>query len=312
MKIRDFLKKNVWITFFGAAVCIGFLCGWGVVTIFSMQSVQKTEEMDLSASDSKSVTEIKGHSKLDNANVVDTEKGYKIINESGEELAGPYDFIYAEDIHYAWDSVARVIDDGLIGYITRDGDVLCEPIYTEATPMESGTALVKEINSGFYFINDDGQRIIDQEYYAAYPFEESQGSYARVQKEQDGEWSVIYRNGELVLEDMQKINELPYITTLGTGIRSDGTPILFELSNGEENKCSVIAEFGGYTDISECYFGEFCLLQTSEGLYTVADCWGNILAEAKYVRVDYEEMDDGSYIFLGRKADGTYDILNMK
>lgn len=77
-----------------------------------------------------------------------------------------------------------------------------------------------------------------------YPFSESQGSYARVQK-MDGSWSVINRQEEEILSGFESIDELPYCTYIGTGVR-DGEVVIFTLEESEEQGPHII------TSIEEC------------------------------------------------------------
>ena len=74
--------------------------------------------------------------------------------------AGPFKHLYTDEFYFSWETVARYIgDNGKYGYIQKDGSLLTDPIFIDATEFEEGTARVREESGKIFYINEDGKRI---------------------------------------------------------------------------------------------------------------------------------------------------------
>ena len=59
--------------------------------------------------------------------------------------AGPFKYLYTDEFYFSWETVARYIgDNGKYGYIKKDGSLLTDPVFMDATEFEDGTARVQE------------------------------------------------------------------------------------------------------------------------------------------------------------------------
>lgn len=240
--------------------------------------------------------------------------GAYLVNNSGEIICGPYKLIEAGDIS-AYSDVCRFIDDnGLIGYLsTTDGEIVAFPQYIMASEMQDGTACVSE-GDGIYYISRNGERITENYYKNGYSFAESQGTYARVQF-QDESWAIINREEEILLGDCEKINELPYVTTLGSAIKN-GCALLYEFTHDSDRELQIIKVFEEYCEISEVHMGEFAIVKNRDGYYGVVCGWnGDVIVPATYISLDYEILPDeediyeDKILFKMQNADGTYETL---
>lgn len=243
-----------------------------------------------------------------------------LLAPSGEVLFGPCRYIYGDLGRFTYRDIFRYVDEnGLIGFAkvedTGTVTVLCEGTFSEAGMMSDGSACVAE-GDDLYYIDDTGKRFTTGTYLETYPFEESQGVYARVKKT-DGSWSVINRREEEVLSGFGMINELPYVTALGTGIR-DGKAVVFSLEPAENLSARILFEFEEYTEISAPYSaGELAFVTSREGRQGVIRLWdGSVVVPAEYEEIQHmytgAESDEEQMCFLCRKTDGTYDVRYLQ
>ena len=236
-----------------------------------------------------------------------------LTNSDGEPVFGPCRYIYDE-----FDSgVFRYIDNnGLIGYGKAEDagiTVLCPGMFSEAGKMFDGSACVKE-GEDIYYIDTEGKRFTMGKYMDAYPFGESQGRYARVQK-MDGSWCIIDRQENEFLTGFEYINELPYLTSIGSGIK-DGKAVLFSIDcYNEYTEPTIINEYEEYADISECYTHfVFVTLKTGKkGVVCIPS--GEVIVPADYVDIECGLYDDENSVpekktwFKCQKEDGSYDLI---
>ncbi|MCD8082328.1 MAG: hypothetical protein LUE86_02085 [Clostridiales bacterium] len=236
-------------------------------------------------------------------------KAYLWDSQKGA-IFGPCKYIY-----YFWDcdpgenGIFRYIDDdGLFGYAEIDGtdvQIIMPGTFSEAGPLSNYT-LVKE-GDYYYYIDQEGNRLTSGKYIQAYSFQETQGQYARVQKE-DGMWCVIDQEENIIFDGYEYINKLPDITCIGTGIR-DGKAALFRLGDEwtEEEREIVLDDF---TQISDP-FDEMAYVWTEDEKVGIV-CWDDMIVEAEYTDVAYEmyldKEDIKGYVFRCQKEDG-YDVV---
>lgn len=178
--------------------------------------------------------------------------------------------------------------NGLYGYMKKDGTPLTDPVFQEAHQFCDGTAGVRQ-NGIYFFIDEDGNRIAKNTYSEGSDTFEMQGMYFRV-KTRDGYWGIINRADELVFSGADSIEELPYVTTLGSAI-VDGKPILlsFErLFDPEGKEIRVIPIKGDFSKISPTHYGSFAFVWNAEGLKGVVDYNGTVVIPAEFVDIDYK------------------------
>lgn len=111
---------------------------------------------------------------------------------------------------------------------------------------QDGSACVKE-KGNYYYIDTEGKQFTYGDYIEAYPFAESQGSFARV-KTKAGKWSIIDRDENVIFEDFDSINELPYFSAVGSAVK-DGKVVLFSLEYTDHMQSSVVCTLDEYTEI---------------------------------------------------------------
>ena len=181
--------------------------------------------------------------------------------------------------------------------------------------MTDGSACVQE-DGHYYFIDYDGKRFT-KDYMNAYPFAEAQGSYARVQTE-DGGWAIINRKDEIVIGGFDSINELHYLSLVGSGIK-DGKAVLFSLEDFDGRQPGIIKEFSDYTEIDEPFEGSDIAIVTEKkkGKKGVLCIWnGELVVPSSYEEiqwgvVDTEETENDTRKlrwFCCLKEDGSYDV----
>lgn len=235
-------------------------------------------------------------------------------NPSGEHLFGPCRKIYQEDIHsYDHEKFFRYVDEnGLIGYGKLDGmdiQVIHDAVFTEASEMKEGSACVKE-GDEYYYIDKTGERFTFEKYLSAYPFAESQGSYARVEKP-DGTWAVINRSEEEVLSGFESIYELPYFTTIGYGV-INGKTVFFDSMNDFQ----TVWELEESLEIEQLYGTDYAVtVSKADGTKGVVSVWnGEKLTHSGYEEITFGYVcigeDEGNAVSIQcKKKNGTYDVL---
>lgn len=243
-----------------------------------------------------------------------------LIDSAGKHVFGPCKYIYDDLEYYNYSKVFRYVDDnGLIGYAKVEDNgitILYSGVFSQASKMSEGGACVKE-GEEYYYIDTEGKRFTNGKYLEAYPFGESQGSFARVQKS-DGSWSVIDRKENEVLTGFDSINELPYFTLTGSGVK-DGKAVIFSLEQYQDMQASIIYEFEEYTEISALNAdSDFVSVKDKNGKQGLICIWnGEVVMPAEYEDIQLGlESDDSEgeeyRWFRGQKEDGTYDIQYWK
>lgn len=319
-------KENIWLSVVAGILlfCMG-LAGWK----FSLHiarisqnndSINILVERDAVKSDIAETTETPG---------LDPDKVYVRLHENnaylydaqGNQVFGPCKSILLDRNYYYDDvSVFRYVDkNGLIGYgkvQNTEITIMSQGIYSKASRMVDGSACVKE-GDEYYYIDKDGKRFTSGGYIDAYPFSESQGSYARVQK-MDGSWSVINRQEEEVLSGFESIDELPYCTYIGTGIR-DGKVVIFTLEQSEDQQPHIIKEVEECIEVDRYLGVDYILVISKEGKQGVMNIWnGESVAPADYEDIQWGYMNIGENTnieipwFQCQKADGTFDVYYGK
>lgn len=247
-------------------------------------------------------------------NIQYKDDGVYLVENGGEIICGPYKLIEADDIS-VYSDICRFIDDnGLIGYLSAsNGEIIVSPRYIMASEMQDGTACVSE-GDGIYYISKNGERITENYYKNGFSFAESQGVYARVQF-QDESWAIINREEEILLGNCEKINELPYVTTLGSAIKN-GCALLYEFTHDSDRELQIIKVFDEYCEISEVHMGEFAIVKNRDGYYGAVCGWnGDVIVPATYISLDYEILPDeddlyeDKILFKMQNEDGTYETL---
>lgn len=230
--------------------------------------------------------------------------------------AGPFKYLYTDEFYFSWETVARYIgDNGKYGYIKKDGSLLTDPVFMDATEFEDGTARVREESGKIFYINEDGKRIT-KDYQDGSSNFEMQGLYCRVQ-EADGTWGIINRKDELIFSGAEKIEDLPMVTCLGGAI-VDGNAVLFELLplEDDEEEIRIIASYDSFVNISYVYSGEFAFVWTADNLVGVVDYNGDLIVPAVYQEIEYDYLGDDhsmdTLVFLAHDEKGIVHVINAK
>lgn len=215
----------------------------------------------------------------------------KTTHENGM-IAGPYEYLEADDIRYKWNSVIRYRNGDSTGYLGLDGTVITDAIFEEGTQMADGVALVRKSENEFFYISSDGEKITDTYAWALPP--EHQGAFGRVKK-QDG-WAVVsLQDGHVVTSGYDEISPLPQVTEEVTGLR-DGHAELFRLNclmdEGVDYK--LISEYDEFDEISELFFGCFAIVGNNDR-YGVIDFKGNVIIEPEYISVGFRDITVSDY-----------------
>ena len=230
--------------------------------------------------------------------------------------AGPFKHLYTDEFYFSWETVARYIgDNGKYGYLKKDGSLLTDPIFIEATEFEDGTARVREEAGKIFYINEDGKRI-SKDYQDGSSNFEMQGLYCRVQ-EADGTWGIINQKDEMIFSGAEMIEDLPMVTCLGSAI-VNGNAVLFELLPFEDNEeeIRIIASYDSFVRISYVYSGEFAYVWTADNLMGVVDYNGDLIVPAAYQEIEYAYLGDdhsmNTLIFLAHDEKGIVHVINAR
>lgn len=245
--------------------------------------------------------------------------------EDGQYLTGPDDkkigpfmSIYLEDMSLMEkkDFIFRYIDkeSGLIGYMDQDGNAMTEAIFTEASKVADGPAIVKEKTGGVYYIDRKSFKRISEDFLSGYEFEH-QGQYARVQFE-DGKYGIINENGEVVFKGAEKINPIPMVFCETTAI-VDGHATGLSLPLDEGLMVNVLFQLEEEcSDISDYYMGLVAVFTTKNGKQGVVDVRENILVPAEYKDIECREVlfGEDAHIehnmeIICQKEDGTREVI---
>ena len=228
-------------------------------------------------------------------------------------LAGPFDWIEADTSNGA-KGVHRYFENGLYGYIkVESGDVrkITEAEFIQATPMHEYSALVKRNEAeGWFYINTDGESFLNTFYQDANPFER-QFSFARVDKEGDGLYELIDSDGNILLNDCDKISEIDIrgfdsMNDYFSAIKN-GKPFIWKDASGN---IEVIKEFD-FDDIDSVENGGWAIVR-KDGKYGVVDINGDIIVPVNYRQIDSDWMqltdDRDDYVFLAESESGVTDV----
>lgn len=213
--------------------------------------------------------------------VIYDDEGAWLVDNEGFRIAGPYEYIEDAD----WLTTLRYIDsNGLFGYIRNDGTLITPGLFTEASDMNQGIALVRKNESGVYYINAQGERITQ---YFEYGVELSgTSSFARA-KTFDGKIALIDVNGDIVFE-------ADYIPDLATGSHvgsavDNGKALLFDLKRNDNGKYTIKCVLE-YVDISMVYRGKYAIVSDPDGKKGVIDAEGKVLIPAAYDNIESETV----------------------
>lgn len=248
--------------------------------------------------------------------VITTSKGDVLIDGNGRQISGWYPRIYGEDLSPYGEHIRFQQADGVFGYLSsRTGEELIPARFLSASSM-SQTALVSEDGSRSYYIKKSGERLSEDSFPEAYPFE-FQDTYGRVMDD-NGLWGIINKKGEIVLDHAyEKIHELPVVHTYTTGVNAEGQAVIlrFDFEAAEEMEVTVLEEYG---DIGEAQWGDsFAMVTGRDGKTGVVDMNGAIILEPVYEDVTYTRLcmwqdsaaeisDREEYIFSAKAANGKY------
>lgn len=319
-------RDNIWLSV--AATVLMFCLGL-IVWRYSLHIARLSQEGNsiniLTAMDSAMIDK---RDDADCSEIVDSDKVYVslqaenvyLCDTQGNQIFGPCKSIFLEREYYDDSRIFYYIDmNGLSGYGKVQNieiSIISQGIYSEASRMLDGSACVKESDE-YYYIDRAGKRFTVGQYLNAYPFSESQGSYARVQK-MDGSWSVINRKEEELLSGFESIDELSYCTYIGTGIR-DGKVVIFTLEQNEDQQPCIIRELEEFTKVVRYVGIDYIVVMSNDGKQGVVDIWnGEIIVPANYEDIQWVYMDIGEkksteiVCFQCQKADGSYDIYYGK
>ncbi len=259
----------------------------------------------------KNAGEFSDDDEKDEKLIVKLSDGQVYLYNNDEAIFGPCQYIF-NDLDTD-NRVFRYFENGLIGYAkVEDGivSVICPATFSDASEMSDGSACVKK-NGFYYYIDNNGERFTTGKYLKAYPFSESQGQYARVQT-MDEKWSIINIKEEQLLSGFDTINELPYCTTVGSGVKN-GKAVLFSLDNIEQQELYIICEYAEYVEIDSSYaMADIVFVKTKDGRTGVINANnGDIVVPVEYEDIKWGYMDsinDDQMWFNCEKVDGTYDI----
>jgi len=126
--------------------------------------------------------------------VRDTNGKYGYINEAGQEI---HPTILDNARSLTQMGVARFKKNGKWGYLNVKGDVVIQPQFDSAEPMENGFGLVRK-GKKTYYIDASGNTKIRGPFANAKRF--SKSGFAAVTKKEDGKWGVIDRSGKMVIK----------------------------------------------------------------------------------------------------------------
>lgn len=310
-KIKKFLENNVIFGFFMIAILTVVGC---MVWKYTLVKAVKSMETINSISESSADYFVKSDEESGDERFEYTAAGTFYHSPSGV-VAGPFQYLYTDELYFSWDTIARYIgDNGLYGYLNKDGSLLTEPIFLEATEFQDGTARVCQEDSKIYYIDENATRITRDYYDGSLNFE-MQGAYARVQAD-NGTWGIINRKDEMILSGADSIEELPLVTCLGSAV-IDGKAVLFELDPFEgEEEIRIIARYDAFIKISYVYCGEFAFVWTEDGQMGVVDFKGDIIVPAEYQDINFEYLGDDlnmdNLIFIGKDDKGISHVIKAR
>lgn len=309
-KVKKFLGDNAVFTFFLIILLIIAGCvAWKYTLVKALTSVETINS--ISKSDAEYL--VKSKETFEDKRFEYTAVGTIYHSPSG--VVGPFQYLYTDEFYYSWDTTARYIgDNGLYGYLKKDGSLLTEPIFLEASEFQDGTAKVSQEDGKIYYIDETAERIT-RDYCDGTSYFEMQGEFARVQMD-DETWGIINRNDEMILSGADSIQELPMVTCLGSAV-IDGKAVLFEIDPFEgDEEIRIIAYYDSFVKISYVYCGEFAFVWTENGQMGVVDYKGDIIVPAEYQDIKYEYCGDDlsmdNLIFIAQDTKGMHHVIKAK
>lgn len=139
---------------------------------------------------------------------------------------------------------------------------------------------------------------------------------ARVKKS-DG-WAVIDRQGTILIDKCDSIDNLPVISDNGTAVR-DGHVLLLHYSDSSDESASVqvVKEFEQFTEVTEVFNSQFAIVKGADG-YGAVDLDGNMIVPAIYKDLTWDsykipgEVFKKEIIFKGKKENDRLDVTDWK
>ncbi len=311
INIKEYIvnNKGFLVVILIITVIISSFACWKINNYFNEKNSIKNQLEEHEKNNNEFLTEAR------NNDIQIRDDGFYLTNEDGSVICGPYKMIFDDDSYF---DIIRFIDQksGLIGYMSKiDGKVIIKPKFKQASKMRDGPAMVSENGKDIYYISSNGKRITKSNFLNGYPFE-SQGRYARVQF-YDGSWGIINREGEVIADGFQLINELPEMTVIGSGVKNNHA-VLFEMGYSKDLKYREIREFPQFCEISFVQGNDFAIVKNNKNLCGIVCGYnGKIIAPAKYINITWDDMelnnksDQEITVFKAQKEDGTYDVLNI-
>lgn len=243
--------------------------------------------------------------------IVYDKKGCTLVDETGKVLSGPHKMIYVDK--YSTGEVSRFVSkDGKIGFINiTTGEIVSDAKYAKAIIMRDGFSLVSEDLSECYYINDEGETLVEDKYIDGFTFEESQGRAARVQLN-DGTWQLLNRNGIYLFDEpMKYINKLPSVTTIGTAATASGHALIFEFYSNSIIR--IIKEYDEFNEISELDRYGCIKVKNSNNLVGVVFEDGEIIVPDDYSSIEtvevYDENNDlDREYFICKTSEGNTEV----
>lgn len=310
-KVKKFLGDNMVLTFFMlvSLVVIGCIT-WKYTLVKAVNSVETINS--ISKNDAECLVK-SGETSGDHCFEY-TDVGTFYHSPSGV-VAGPFKYLYTDEFYFSWDTIARYIgDNGLYGYLNKDGSLITEPIFLDAAEFQDGTARVCQEDGKVYYIDENAKRITKDYCDGSLTFE-MQGEFARVQTN-DGTWGIINQKDEMIFSGADSIEELPMVTCLGSAV-IDGKAVLFELDPFDsEEEIRIIAHYDSFVKISYVYCGEFAFVWTEDGQSGVVNYKGDIIVPAEYQDIKFEYLGDDhnmdNLIFIAQDTKGMRHVIKAK
>lgn len=136
-KVKKFLGDNVIFTFLLIILLIVAGCvAWKYTLVKAITSVETINSISKSDADYP----VKSEEAAEDSRFEYTAFGTIYHSPSGV-VAGPFPYLYAHDFYCSWDTIARYIgDNGVYGYLKKDGGLLTEQIFLEVSEFQDGTA----------------------------------------------------------------------------------------------------------------------------------------------------------------------------
>lgn len=218
--------------------------------------------------------------------------GDVLVDEKWNFLSDLYDEILEEDLNEHRDYI-RYVKDGKWGYLTLAGDIYINAQYSFASPL-SKAAIVGDENSK-WVVDEKGKKI-SKKFKDAYPFED-QDWHARVQ-DKKGKWGIVDTDGNMSVKcQFDKINELPYIYTLTSTVKT-GKAYVISLND------MSVRELGKYCDIKPVSYGMFCNVKDRQGKTGLMLVNGEQVFKTKYKEIYVKSGEENIFMIVTKDFDG--------